>query len=86
MKIAPRSILMICLALVGWLWVFGMFPLEAEACPNCKNSVALNGGSMAAGFAWSIALMILMPLSIVTGWLLALRRLIKRSGGLRLPT
>ena len=47
---------------------------EVSACPNCKNSVAHNSTAMAAGFAWSIALMLAVPLTIVTAWGIAIRR------------
>ena len=51
---------------------------EAMACPNCKNAVAQSGGaSMAAGFAWSIALLLAVPASIIAGWVIALRRLLR---------
>ncbi|MGI9517134.1 MAG: hypothetical protein ACR2NP_08820 [Pirellulaceae bacterium] len=51
---------------------------EAVACPNCKNAVAQSGGSaMAAGFAWSIALLLAVPASIIAGWVIALRRMLR---------
>ena len=49
---------------------------DATACPNCKTAVAESGGeAMSQGFAWSIALLLAVPASIVTGWVIALRRL-----------
>ena len=50
---------------------------ELVACPNCKTAVAESGGdAMAEGFAWSVLLLLAVPASIVTGWVLALRKLL----------
>ena len=45
------------------------------ACPNCKAAVAENNDHLSAGFAWSIALLLAVPASLLTGWVIALKRL-----------
>jgi hypothetical protein len=47
---------------------------ELWACPNCKNSVARNSAGMSLGFAWSIGLLLAVPLTIVSAWAVAIRR------------
>ena len=63
----------------GWILCLVLLSLvmahTAQACPNCKGSVAANGDSMALGFAWSIALMLAMPALIVSTWAIVLFRL-----------
>lgn len=51
---------------------------SVDACPNCKNSVAQDSNAMAIGFAWSIALMLAVPLTIVSAWAIAIRRYCRR--------
>lgn len=58
--------------------ILAVLASEAVACPNCKNAVAQSGGaSMAAGFAWSIVLLLAVPASIIAGWVIALRRMFR---------
>ena len=54
----------------------GLFtaPSILEACPNCKSSVAHNGNGMALGFAWSIGFMLAVPTTIISAWIIALRK------------
>ncbi len=48
-----------------------------EACPNCKDTLAHKGGWMQYGYALSILLMIAAPFAILTGWILAIRRMLR---------
>jgi len=41
------------------------------ACPNCKDTLEVQ---VAAGYAWSIGLMILIPWLILAGWSVAVAR------------
>ncbi len=62
------------------LAVLGFFFLDAavvEACPNCKDTLAHNGGRMQYGYALSILLMIAAPFAILTGWFIAIRRMLR---------
>ncbi|MDG2013871.1 MAG: hypothetical protein P8J33_10215 [Pirellulaceae bacterium] len=55
-----------------------LFPCVAEACPNCKSSVAHDSNGMALGFAWSIAFMLAVPVTIVSAWALAIRKYLQQ--------
>lgn len=48
------------------------------ACPNCKSSVARDGQGMSLGFAWSILLMLMAPMGIISAWAIAIRRHLRR--------
>jgi len=66
-------------------------PLAAFACPNCKLSVADQDGStgaggitgasgdMAAGYAYSIYLMLLVPAVLATGLVFFIRRQVQET-------
>jgi len=57
----------------------GLFaaPGVLEACPNCKSSVAHDSNGMALGFAWSIGFMLAVPTTIVSAWIIAIRKLFR---------
>ncbi len=46
----------------------------ASACPNCKDSLAGQGGDLQMGFALSIVLMLSTPFAILAFWTLWLMR------------
>ena len=60
------------------LFAFCLFLIcdSAVACPNCKNSVDQHSDLMGAGFAWSIALMLAVPSTLVSIWFVAIRRML----------
>ncbi len=73
------------LIMLATMLILACLASEVAACPNCKNAVAQSGGeSMSAGFAWSIALLLGVPASIIAGWIIALRRML-RHGWLQNP-
>ncbi len=57
-------------------------PAPALACPNCKEAVANQLPEAAArlsrGYSYSIMLMLLMPVSLITGGTFAVIRAVKR--------
>ncbi len=60
------------------LFAFSLFLIceSVVACPNCKNSVDQHSDLMGAGFAWSIALMLAVPSTLVSIWFVAIRRML----------
>ncbi len=69
---------------IRWILTFLFLSLAlaqtVQACPNCKGAVAAHG-SMALGFAWSIALMLAMPALIVAAWAIMLYRFSRMVNG-----
>ena len=55
---------------ICWLAIGGVLVLPDVllACPNCKNTVGWNSDALALGFAVSIGLLLLAPLSILAFW------------------
>ncbi|MCP4080034.1 MAG: hypothetical protein GY819_16110 [Planctomycetaceae bacterium] len=64
-----------CAALIACML---LLPCVAEACPNCKSSVAHDSNGMALGFAWSIAFMLAVPVTIVSAWAIAIRKYLQQ--------
>ena len=63
----------ICLALAS----------SAQACPNCKEAVASQGGDaarLANGYSWSILLMMAMPFTLLGTGAFMVSRVVKRGG------
>jgi hypothetical protein len=48
-------------------------PETLQACPTCKDHLAANG--LDTGYAFSIAIMILVPVTIVATWTVLILRL-----------
>lgn len=73
-----RTVVKALLPIVVTLFINGV----ASACPNCKEAVANQQGSDAArvskGYAWSILMMIGMPLGMVTTGVVVVARAVKR--------
>ncbi|GMU24407.1 MAG: hypothetical protein AMXMBFR13_44810 [Phycisphaerae bacterium] len=85
-RMIPKS----SLRFAGWLAVLALLalPTLGWACPNCKVSVqatdaAVTGsgqvGSMSAGYAYSIYLMLAVPAVLVAGLVFLIRREVHRS-------
>ncbi|MBL8888996.1 MAG: hypothetical protein JNL67_03390 [Planctomycetaceae bacterium] len=49
----------------------------AMACPNCKDTLAEQGGRLQYAYAFSIALMIGAPFGILGAWGLAIYRMVR---------
>jgi len=75
--LAPAFVCVVTFFCVNGL---GLFPSVAEACPNCKDTLAEHGGRLQYGYALSIALMIAMPFGILAAWATAIYRMLKISG------
>ncbi len=51
----------------------------ADACPNCKSSIASGSAGLAVGYAWSIGVLLAAPATILAGWVVALVRHARRA-------
>jgi hypothetical protein len=61
-------------------FLFFAMAIEASACPNCKEAVAAQpaeAANMAAGYNWSIMLMLVVPFTMMTTGAFMVRRAVK---------